>query len=242
MALLFTPLYANAIPVLFGIQADGAVAELLPYGPTPITTASSPFLSTLNANTLSSVWYSQGVDGLGNVLYDIQWNFTSGAKTLAQRFVDAVAVGEAVNWTVTSPSSGVQNYSGVWRFSDSAGITAATFLGSGSNFSADDGIWGAGNGVLNANGTSSPGNIAWGFGNIDGNDFFSGGQFSAALVLDGVDQTTLPSGFRNLMFFEDGLSASAPELNSSASSLPLLFVGSLLLACAPLRRKSAQTV
>ena len=53
-------------------------------------------------------------------LFRMVWQFSS-AKTLEDRFNDAVSQGEPVTWTVTRAGSSPMMVSGVWRWSSSGG-------------------------------------------------------------------------------------------------------------------------
>ena len=215
---------AQAGLVLFGIQDNGRIAQNLAYGPTAITEASNAFLSTLVGSQSHDRWFQRAVDGAGNTLYEIDWLFST-TKTVAARFQDAVTLGESVTWTVTSPSIvGSEILSGNWRFSNSAGDMTSRFSGSGSSFSNDDGIWGAGTGLIdgNFNPNSNISNWEWGYGNYDGADAYVGSSiFDGTLRINGITQPTLPSGFKNFMYVDDGQGIAVPE----PTSLALLGLG-----------------
>jgi|GEM_PF-887709 len=201
----------NAASILFGIQQENAIAERLPYGPTTITESDSAFLNTSVGSQQHDHWLQRGVDGRGTLVYEINWEFSS-IKSMAQRFQDAVDVGESVQWTVASPLiTGTQSFSGTWRFSSTAGDLLSKFDGSsGDSFVEDflgNGIWGAGPGAIDGtNEPISPGSIGgwnWGYGNLNGSDFFMEFANSGTLVLNGELQSNLPEGFKNLMFVEE---------------------------------------
>lgn len=201
----------NAASTLFGIQQENVIAEQLPYGPTAITESDSAFLNTSVGSQIHDEWLQRGIDGRGSLVYEISWGFSS-VKSVAQRFQDAIDTGEAVQWTVTSPLiAGTQSMSGTWRFSSSAGDVFSKFDGSsGDNFVEDllgNGIWGAGSGVVDGTSESIfPGSIDgwdWGYGNLNGSDFFTEFANSGTLVLNGELQSNLPEGFKNLMFVEE---------------------------------------
>jgi hypothetical protein len=157
---------------LFAVTDNDEVAERLHYGPGALTTSSSAFLSTDLKDIVHDSWFQEvALDGT-NVDFTIVWQFSS-AKTLAQRFADAVAVGESVTWTIVDGAT-TQVINGTWRFSNSAGITTARFDTSGERFSNDDGIWGAGTLVDGNNGSScgSGSGVSWGVGNCNGSDSF----------------------------------------------------------------------
>jgi hypothetical protein len=98
----------------------------------------------------------------------ITWDFTI-AKTVAQRFESAVVGGEAVTWTVNYGGSS-RVLSGTWRFSSTAGSMLSRFGGQGSSFSSDDGLWGAGTGIVNGDSDGIIHGDFWGHGNTDGGD------------------------------------------------------------------------
>lgn len=233
---------AFAAPLLFSVQTAGQVAQNLPYAQAPVTSGIAG-LDTSLGGVLHDSWTSIGSDS-GGILYNIEWQFSS-TKSLAQRFIDAVAGGEAVTWTVTGPSIiGSQIMSGIWFFSDGAGDMASRFAGGTGNFADDDGFWGAGVGVINANqGFTGVDNITpsarWGFGNSDGSDstYNVGSSFDQVLVLNGTFNATasIPAGFQNQVFVN---TLDVPELNPVSASLPLMFAF-ISLAISGSRRKRA---
>ena len=102
-------------------------------------------------------------------LFRIYWQF-SDWKSLEDRFVNAVAVGEAVDWLMVDADGSQHTYSGIWRFSDSAGISGSRFTATGSQccFSNDDGAWGGGSGTINGDGGYA--STYWGVGNFNSGD------------------------------------------------------------------------
>lgn len=229
--------------VLFAIQEDGAIAGSLPYGPDMITESDSAYLATYLGPEMHDRWLQRGVDGTGNTLYEIDWQF-SDVKTVANRFQDAVDVGETVAWTVTSPLAPTQTYSGTWRFSSTADNLSSKFDGSsGTNFVTETffgttllgtGIWGAGPGVVDGgNGDFDEATAAigwnWGFGNLNGSDIFDGFANSGTLLIDGNVQSTLPAGFKNYMYVDRA--TAVPEPSS------LAFVGIAIATAFNKRRR-----
>lgn len=175
---------------LFAITDNDQVAEQLGFGPGALTPASSAFLSTDFKDRLHDSWIQEvALDGT-NVAFTVHWQFSS-AKTLAQRFADAVAAGEPVTWTVVDGAT-TQVINGTWRFSNGAGITTARFNTSGTSFSNDDGIWGAGTLV---DGNTSCTGIRWGVGNCNSSDF------GHTLWRNGM-ASTVPVALKNFMFIE----------------------------------------
>ena len=193
--------------ILFAITEDDIVAEDLPYGPQTLTSSDSAFFDTQQADVVHDTWTQVGTDG-SQTLYTIEWKFSS-TKTLEQRFIDAVTAGEAVTWTVTSNSHGVQTYTGDWYFSNEATNFATGFGTSGSDFSYDDGVWGAANGTVDA-GDGGSSTIEWGHANFNGSDRYD------SLFLNGVD-TPIPVNFKNLMYI-GALDTIAPVVINVSSS------------------------
>ena len=175
---------------LFAVTDYREVAERLSFGPGALTPASSAFLSTDFKDRVHDSWIQEvALDGT-NVDFTLHWQFSS-AKTLAQRFEDAVAVGESVTWTIIDGAT-TQVINGTWRFSNGAGITTARFDTSGTSFSNDDGIWGAGTLV---DGNSSCVGVSWGVGNCNSTDFSQG------LWRNGI-RSPVPSTLKNFMYLE----------------------------------------
>ena len=115
---------------------------------TPIS--DSPYFTTLLKDT-NHVEFLQIMkkDGI-NTDFTIMYEFTGGEKSLQNRMNNAVSSGENVNWTVKhgeslSTTSNFNNKT--WRYS-SEGNISSKWTGSGSNFSSDDGAWGAANSNL----------------------------------------------------------------------------------------------
>ena len=174
---------------LFAVTDNNQVAEQLHFGPGALTPASSAFLSTDFKDRVHDIWMQEvALDGT-NVDFTVHWKFSS-AKTLAQRFEDAVAVGESVTWTIIDGVT-TQVINGTWRFSNGAGITTARFDTSGTHFSNDDGIWGAGT-LVDGNDSSSCTGVSWGVGNCNSSDF------GHRLWRNGI-QSTVPSTIKNFM-------------------------------------------
>ncbi len=176
---------------LFAVTDNDEVAEQLSFGPGALTPASSAFLSTDFKDVVHGHWFQEvALDGT-NVDFTVLWQFSSD-KTLAQRFEDASAVGESVTWTIVDGAT-TQVINGTWRFSNNSGITTARFDTSGTRFSNDDGIWGAGTLVDGNNSSSCTGSgVSWGVGNCNA------GDFNHRLWRNGI-QSTVPSTIKNFM-------------------------------------------
>ncbi|MEC5126878.1 autotransporter-associated beta strand repeat-containing protein [Verrucomicrobiales bacterium BCK34] len=199
---------------LFAITDSDNVAQDLAYGNASLTPADSAFLNTQRGSILHDSW-TQVASAGGGELFTIEWQFAD-IKTVEQRMVNAVNVGEAVTWTVTSAAHGTQVYSGTWRFSTGAGNLATRFAGSGGNFSWDDGVWGAGNGLVNADLGTSPsgveGNIQWGHGNFDSSDG------SDKLYQNGV-VSAVPADFKNLLYVNSSSTAFNATLSTTINNV-----------------------
>ena len=184
---------ANAGLLLFAITEDSAAAEDLPFGPGALAFGDAAKITTDVANTPHDRWFQEvRIDGMGAPDFTIEWVF-SDVKTIADRFQNAVDVGESVTWTVNDPGTvGTTIINGTWRFSNTAGNLAGQFLGSGTEFSEDDGIFGAGS---NVDGTffPSPCGTQWGYGNCNGSDE------TADLIRNGV-ATNSENDVRNHMY------------------------------------------
>ena len=174
----------------FAITTSSRCAENLPYGPNQISTLSSTaYLSTLFKNFSHDEFLQDFRPGGNTTLFSIVYTFGSGTKTVRQRFNDAVGGGENVNWTV-SYFGQTYSYTGSWWYSNSAGVSSK-WNSSGSNFSNDDGIWGAQNGKLDGD---SPGPYlgtgGWGHQNRNAGDnvcstyYFSGTSVSSNNIVN----------------------------------------------------------
>ena len=169
----------NESQQLFAVIGAGACAENLHYGPQIITQAGSAdgqhphFLSTNtpSASVSHSDWLQIATSDGTNELFRIYWTFNT-PKTLAQRFADAVAVGEKVDYRVELPSGQTYLLNGTWWFSSISKITTSTFDVTTTTccFSADDGAWSAAFGSIDGGGLAFHPATAWGIGNFDNSD------------------------------------------------------------------------
>ena len=136
---------------LFAVTSSTRCAELLPFGPRTRTSVpwdqSSPYFCTdcLPPSAAAHERWTQVVmlAASATPAFTIEWHFSSGPKTLAERFSAAVSVGEAVNWTVSTPTAS-HRLTGVWRWSTTSGTGdklsgAATAPGTPAYLSNDDG-------------------------------------------------------------------------------------------------------
>ena len=179
---------------LFAVTGSSRCAESLPYGPFSVTEDSAPYVSTLLKYRHHDVW-QQVLTGSG-VALGITWQF-SNVKSLQDRFHSAVTYGESVTWTVRCLTGSVRcpvgfttTKTGTWRFSHNAGDVRGKFSSSGSGFSKDDGLWGAGSGIVDGNGYAP--SEFWGHGNHN-----SGDSLCQYVYLDGSRYVYVT---RNLMY------------------------------------------
>eukprot|EP00598_Pedospumella_elongata_P015587 CAMPEP_0185013132 /NCGR_PEP_ID=MMETSP1098-20130426/98647_1 /TAXON_ID=89044 /ORGANISM="Spumella elongata, Strain CCAP 955/1" /LENGTH=1185 /DNA_ID=CAMNT_0027542197 /DNA_START=6 /DNA_END=3563 /DNA_ORIENTATION=+ len=169
---------------MFAVLTGTTCTEALVYGPSAVTTGgqvgadNTAYLSTGTAgkNDAHNEWLQVVTSDGVTELFRIYWTFAT-ARTLADHFITAVNVGEAVSYRVVTPDGTTYNYNGVWHFSDEAGDMASKFASTMSiyGFSANGGAWGAGEGNVDGNvplPRTSPVSF-WGVGNFDGTDFNS---------------------------------------------------------------------
>ena len=146
-------------------------AKSLAYGRLPIAkTSTSAYFSTLYANVKHTTWeqvIDAGDSGVTGTIY-ISWAFAD-EKTVAGRFANAVAIGEAVTWTInycSSPSyCNTYTREGTWRFSSLfSEITLATFATFDTDeFSNNHGAWGGA--TQSVDGLAGVPNDFWGHAN-----------------------------------------------------------------------------
>ena len=110
---------------------------------------------------------------------------------MINQFLDAYNSGVSVAWEITTAGGSVYNYSATWRYSNNFNRTRSELLSGGSNFSNDDGLWGANNGTVDGNGG---GNIVWGHGNYDSSDGSCG-----TVYMNGSSNSS--SGLVNMMYY-----------------------------------------
>jgi len=175
---------------LYGITDSDECAENLPYGGSGLTDINaSPYITTLLQDEVHSS-FLQIFQADGSITdFTILYTFSDGPATLSDRFNSAVASGVGVTWTVNHVGS-TYSLSGTWRYSNGAG-TSDRWSSSGSNFSNDDGSWGAASGVVDGN---SPGpqlrehSDSWGHENPNSGDsecqqyFVNGSQNSSGSI------------------------------------------------------------
>jgi hypothetical protein len=187
---------ANAELVPFAVTTSGNVAERLAYGAGSVDINAAARITTDYADVSSKKWYQEVyLNGQDSALsFSIDWVF-SGAQTMKDRFSEAARSGVGVSWLV---KSGSQQYTidGTWRFSHSSGLASFNWDNSGTEFSDDDGIWGAGS-VVDGNGSVNP--IRWGVGNHNGSDGNgawvngAGGTYSAQRNIMYINNVSSPA-------------------------------------------------
>ncbi|AZQ85334.1 PEP-CTERM sorting domain-containing protein [Colwellia sp. Arc7-635] len=161
--------FANAGLIPFAITDIGHVAERLNYGAGAIDVNGPARITTDYANTLSDNWFQEVYMDGQSLSYSIEWKFSNNLS-MKDRFTEAVTVGSSVQWLINS--NGTESIiNGTWWWSDSSKQNNFDWTTSGSSFSDDDGIWGAG---LIVNGDSGSGirsnNTTWGVGNYNSGD------------------------------------------------------------------------
>ena len=178
---------------LYAITTSTQCAQNLPWGPNELLSPSnSAYITTLFQNS-NHTQFLQDFRATGSsTTFTILWNF-NGTKSVSQRLNDAVSSGESVSWSVVYSGS-IYSYNGTWRYSNAAGISSK-WNSSGTNFSNDDGIWGAQNGTLDGD---SPGpylsNGGWGHQNNNAGD-----GNCQTYYYSGTNSTS--GSIRNLMYF-----------------------------------------
>ena len=180
---------------LFGITDSDECAENLDYGPDGLVDRSgAPYLSTLLQDE-SHTSFLQVFQADGSTTdFTIVYAFTDGIATLSDRFDSAVSSGEGVSWGVSYQGS-TYSLSGTWWFSNGAD-TSSKWSGSGSNFSNDDGCWGAANGTLDGNGSAYINSYSDSWGHENPN---SGDSQCQTYFVDGSQQSS--GSIRNYMYY-----------------------------------------
>ena len=209
--MLFFCSSASASLIPFAVTDDLSVEERLPYGPGSVDINGPARITTDFADVVSNTWYQEVFFDGQNVAFSILWEFTD-SLSMRDRFATADSSGVSVNWTVFD--NGIEtNISGTWRYSNSF-LGLVNWDSSGTRFSSDDGIWGAG---LNVDGnfSSTPLNVQWGVGNYDGGDTLSNNGFSGTVWRDGnIVPTAEITSLRNVMYL--GSPTEVPEPGSLA--------------------------
>lgn len=179
--LLTTSVFEEEDPSkLFAVIGGDSCANTLFYGPQDVNKWGSVdgqhphYFSTTAGSVPHDTWLQVVTDGTRE-FFRIYWYFTSD-KTVQQRLVDAVSVGEKVTYKVVYTSlvssAGVnQYYTGTWRFSSNSGITATQLATSTSKccLSANGGVFGADKGTIDG-GFGYASSSFWGMGNFGSDD------------------------------------------------------------------------
>lgn len=215
---------------LFAVVGGYSCAEALYYGPQAITLAGSAdgnypyFLSTSTASRdiAHREWLQiVTMEGGQTELFRIYWTFTGSAKTLAQRIIDAVRYGEDVDYLVLEADTGAEyRYSGKWWFSDASRVSATTFNTATTQccFSADDGVWGAGTGHVDGDGSTTRYSSInfWGVGNWESTDF--NGCFK--IFKNGVAYGGLYGDTTKSFMYYDPVSPPSPQPTEIPTAAP----------------------
>jgi len=128
---------------IFAVTTSTQCAEGLPIGncTTPLTSSlTSAFICTDNFRDARHTAFYQRLYVSGTLRYNIIYQF-GNEKTLSERFTDAAAEGEPVEWIITTPFDNITYYvNGTWWYSD--GLPRYPTVGQRLYFAVDDGIWG----------------------------------------------------------------------------------------------------
>ena len=177
---------------LFAITSSTQCAENLPYGSNEVTSPSgSAYFSMLMRDFEHSEFMQDFKANGSTTTFRIYWSFYD-TKTIEDRWNNAVSNGEDIDWDVIYSGS-TYTFTGNWRWSDNAGSFKS---GSGSNFSNDDGIWGAANGTLNGDSPGPSLRNSTGFGHQ--NYHSSDSAQCSTYFINGSSNTS--SSIRNIMY------------------------------------------
>lgn len=160
------------------LSDDEKCAMNLPYGQTPLDLEGGSFLSYYN-NAPHSRWIQEltaSRDNLFEFSFKIVWNFKDGVggnpvtRTLKEHITACIPSGCIVDYEVYDDKDKLlEEFADVlWRYSDNAGSPDVD--GTGSDFSEDDGIWGAGFSPLNGDTPGPETNIQYAVGNYNSAD------------------------------------------------------------------------
>lgn len=211
---------ANSALIPFAVTDASNVAEQLDYSSGAIDVNGAARITTDFANVFSNNWFQEVyLDGT-NLSYSIEWKFSNNL-TMAERFKEAVNTGTAVSWLVNAGGS-QYSINGTWRWSVSSGLNTLDWSTSGSRFSNDDGIWGAGS-YVDGQSNSNIGTVQWGLGNYNSSDS------SLRLWNNGTVTTNNNANIRNIMYIK---TTDVPE----PSTLAIFALGIMGLASRRLKK------
>ncbi len=181
---------------LFAITDADECAEDLPFGQDALTDLSaSPYVTTALGDQTHTE-FLQVFQGDGATTdFTIRYAFDSGEKTLADRFIDAGNSGESVTWTVdASQLSNTISITGSWWYSNRSN-TDSVWATSGTEFSNDDGSWGAASGTVDGDDYPLEDySDAWGHENPNSDD-----SNCETYWMDGTNYAS--TSLRSMMFF-----------------------------------------
>jgi hypothetical protein len=185
--------FANAGLIAFAVTDAENVAENLDYSAGAIDINGPARITTDYANTLSNNWFQEVyIDGQ-SLSYSIEWAFSNNLS-MKDRFIEAVTIGSTVKWLINH--NGVEStIDGTWWWSDNSNQNNFDWTTSGSSFSYDDGIWGAGL-VVNGDSGSPSNNTSWGVGNYNSSDT------SEKFWTDGVRTSNSAPNLKNIMYIK----------------------------------------
>jgi len=196
--------FANAGLIPFAITDANNVAENLDYGSGAININGSARITTDYANVLSNNWYQEVyIDGQ-SLSYSIEWIFSNNLN-MKDRFSEAVTIGSTVKWLINQ--NGAESViNGTWWWSDNSYQNTFDWTTSGTSFSFDDGIWGAGS-VVNGDIGAPTNNTVWGVGNYNSSDTYE------TVWTNGIQTSNATPNLRNVMYLK---TAEVPEPSTLA--------------------------
>jgi hypothetical protein len=183
--------HAGLIP--FAITDAGNVAENLAYSPGVIDINGPARITTDYANILSNNWFQEVYTDGQSLSYSIEWIFSNNLS-MKDRFTEAVTTGSTVKWLINH-NGAESTINGTWWWSDNSNQNNFDWTASGTSFSQDDGIWGAGL-VVNGDGGSPLNNTSWGVGNSNS------GDTSESVWTNGVKTTGSTPSLKNIMYIK----------------------------------------
>lgn len=154
-----------------------ACAETLNYGPEWLgengssSGLSNYFSTNRAANVEHDTWIQIVMSEDSNELFRIYWRF-GGIMNVTERMISAVSTGEVVDYLVVDADGTNYKLNGTWYFSSTSQVNQNTFTRKSTtpSLSSDDGVWGAGSGTLDGDGSTIVPSTFWGVGNFHNKD------------------------------------------------------------------------
>jgi len=170
---------------LFARTTSSQCAEQLPFGPNELTSLSGSAYVSLLTGDFENTEFMQDfrADGV-NTDFTLIYDF-GNTDTVENRFLSQ----QSVTWII---NEGAESYSGNWWYTNNLGSSPWS-RGSGSDFSNDDGQWGAGYNGYNVDGNGGN-SVVWGHGNQN-----SGDSQCSGYRIDGSSSSS--SNIISLMYF-----------------------------------------